>query len=124
MDSREEGGFTLVELLVVMLIIGVLTSIAIPVFLKQREKAYATAMKADLKGIVLSEASWNLSNDAYTTDLALLQDEGYKASPDVVAHVALVGSAYLACTRHHSAAEWLVYDSVTSTFTRSALDCA
>ncbi|CAN5122917.1 hypothetical protein BH24ACT23_BH24ACT23_08770 [soil metagenome] len=34
-----EGGFTLVELLVVMLILGLLAAIAIPSFFNQREKA-------------------------------------------------------------------------------------
>lgn len=37
--ARGEGGFTLVELLVVMLIIGLLAAIAIPSFFNQRDKA-------------------------------------------------------------------------------------
>ena len=38
--AREESGFTLVELLVVMLIIGLLAAIAIPAFFNQRDKSY------------------------------------------------------------------------------------
>lgn len=36
---REEGAFTLVELLVVMLILGALAAIAVPSFVKQKDKA-------------------------------------------------------------------------------------
>jgi len=41
-------GFTLVELLVVIVVIGVLAAIAIPVFLSQSDKASDTALKSDL----------------------------------------------------------------------------
>ena len=44
MKERNEAGFTLIELLVVILIIAILAAIAIPVFLRQREKGWVAAV--------------------------------------------------------------------------------
>jgi type IV pilus assembly protein PilA len=44
----KEQGFSLVELLVVMLVIGILSAIAVPIFLHQRQKAHDASTISDV----------------------------------------------------------------------------
>lgn len=50
-ESSPEEGFTLIEILVVILIIGILAAIAVPVFLNQRKTALDSSTISDVRSI-------------------------------------------------------------------------
>jgi type IV pilus assembly protein PilA len=64
--ARDERGFTLVELLVVMLILGLLAAIALPAFFNQQAKARDTEAKADVNHVVKLVESCRVDNDSYS----------------------------------------------------------
>jgi prepilin-type N-terminal cleavage/methylation domain-containing protein len=63
--QRTRQGFSLIELLIVVVIIGILASIAIPKFADTKRKAYVTAMKSDLKNMVSAAESYFSDNNSY-----------------------------------------------------------
>jgi type IV pilus assembly protein PilA len=68
MDKRR-AGFTLIELLIVVVVIGILAAIAIPKFSATREKAFISALKADLRNLASLQEVYYNSNFSFTTDL-------------------------------------------------------
>ncbi len=55
---REQKGFTLIELMIVVAIIGILAAIAIPNFLKYQAKSRQSEAKTNLGGIFVAETSY------------------------------------------------------------------
>jgi type IV pilus assembly protein PilA len=92
MKEERDGGFTLIELLVVILIIAILAAIAIPVFLRQREKGWRSQMESAVKNAATAEESYLTSSTAYTTDTAALASaEGLKYASDVTLSITVTG---------------------------------
>lgn len=67
LSGNSESGFTLVELLVVMLILGILAAIAIPAFFNQKEKANDAQGKAYAHSAQVAMETYATDNNgAYT----------------------------------------------------------
>jgi type IV pilus assembly protein PilA len=65
--AASESGFTLVELLVVMLILGILAAIAIPAFFSQRDKARDADAKADARSAQTAIETYAVDNGGVYT---------------------------------------------------------
>jgi type IV pilus assembly protein PilA len=123
-EKRDERGFTLIELLVVILIIAILAAIAIPVFLRQREKGWVSQVQSALKDTGTAMESWATENDGdYSgpingTDLAPggAQDQGLNYASTVTVTIVADADSYCITAVHgplNAAHEWdtATYDS-------------
>jgi type IV pilus assembly protein PilA len=64
--ERDEEGFTLIELMVVVLIIAILLAIAIPTFLGARQRAQNRAAQSNLRNALTAEKTWYTDQQAYS----------------------------------------------------------
>jgi prepilin-type N-terminal cleavage/methylation domain-containing protein len=69
---KSRRGFSLVELLAVVLILAVLAGVAVPVYLNQRKKSADRACQSNITAIAKAESMYLLSNSAYTASMPAL----------------------------------------------------
>jgi type IV pilus assembly protein PilA len=93
-------GFTLVELLVVMVMIAILAAIAIPRFTRTREQAFRSTMIADLKNLSSQQELFLVANATYGTDLTSV---GATASKGVTLDITEATPTGWAATAVHDA---------------------
>jgi prepilin-type N-terminal cleavage/methylation domain-containing protein len=71
------NGFTLVEILIVVVIVGILAAIAIPTYYSYVKKGYATEAKTQLKSIVQAADMYYSERGEPAPDVETMETEGY-----------------------------------------------
>jgi prepilin-type N-terminal cleavage/methylation domain-containing protein len=74
LKNNRKAGFTLVEIMIVVAIIGLLAAIAIPNFIKARQSSQTNACINNLRQISGAIATWALENKKVGSDTVAMTD--------------------------------------------------
>lgn len=75
LTRRKDRGFSILEMLAVMVVLGILAVIALAKYTSIRDKGYLTTLKADLKNVAIHQEIYyyDQGNFNYSNDLTALQ---------------------------------------------------
>lgn len=91
--KRDEKGFTLIELMIVIAIIGILAAIAIPQFSAYRTRSYNSAAQSDVRNIATAQEAYYVDHSRYTNNVDDLEGSSYGYEQSGNVSVASAGDA-------------------------------
>lgn len=112
--SSDERGFTLMELLIVVAIIGILTAIAVPQFASYRQRGFDARAQSDLRNAALAQEALYSTSQQYVacTDAdCAARLPGLALSPGVQLSITVSGDSFVATASHPQGSRSFVYDS-------------
>ncbi len=109
--KRGQKGFTLIELMIVIAIIGILAAIAIPQFTAYRQRGYNASANADVKNAYTAAQAYFSDNPAGTPTLDNLKSYGFNQTTDVAVTPAMGQSAGTITAKHASGPKTFTIDS-------------
>ena len=103
--GRDKGGFTLIEVMIVVAIIAILAAIAIPQLSVHRTKSYNTSAISDIKNAAIAQEAYYVDNRTYTNEIGRLTINPYNLSISrgVVVGVSSANIVAYHMTAYHSA---------------------
>jgi prepilin-type N-terminal cleavage/methylation domain-containing protein len=101
MKAINERGFTLIEIMIVIVIIGILAAIAIPQFSAYRIRSYNSIAVSDLRNAAAAQEAYYVEYKSYAkSDIALAKRPDFYTSPGVDLDVTGDDNGYT-MTAHH-----------------------
>tara|TARA_Y100000590_G_C15378892_1_gene885564 strand:+ start:118 stop:561 length:444 start_codon:yes stop_codon:yes gene_type:complete len=82
LKEKINEGFTLIEILIVVVIIGILAAVAIPTYFQYVERGYASDAKVQVKNILENAKLYYSENDEFPEDVKIMNEEGYGNVPE------------------------------------------
>ena len=123
LDSEREGGFTLIELMVVVLIIAILIAIAIPTFLGARTRAQDRAAQSNLRNTLAAAKTLYTDSETYvsasasalgTAEPSLTFQAGASTAPNQISVTSPAATSFIAAAQSSSGKCFFIRDNTTS----------